>query len=154
MDCRLPDFSVHGISQIIMQEWVAISFWEWAFNDRPIGCQSAALIRSARGRELGCAPHRSPVIWLPHKTQAPSEGGRSDFAVGWCWSDIAILEEKEEENGREFQCQNLGESWLVVFREFSPRLFVLPTQTVRLFFFFSSFPFIPLFRQGEGDKSF
>ena len=63
------------------------------------------------------------------------------------------MEGKKEENGGEFQCQNLGESWLICFREFSPRLFVLTTQTVRLFFFFK-FSFHAFVQTGEGDKSF
>ena len=34
MDCRLPDTSVHGISQARILEWVAIPFCRWSFWPR------------------------------------------------------------------------------------------------------------------------
>ena len=154
--------AIPGILQARTLEWVAISFssaWKWKVKVKSLrrvrllatpwtaAHQAPPSMGFSRQEYWNGVPLPSPpVIWLPHKTQAPSEDGRSDFAVGWCWSDTEIMEEKKE-NGREIQCQNLGESWLIGFREFSPRLFVLTTQFD--FFFFLIFPFMPLFRQGK-----
>ena len=38
MDCSLPDFSVHGISQARTLEWVAISFSKASFWHRDLTC--------------------------------------------------------------------------------------------------------------------
>jgi len=40
MDCNLPGFSIHGISQAKIMEWVAISFSRGSFHPRDQTCTS------------------------------------------------------------------------------------------------------------------
>ena len=50
IDCSLPGSSVHGISQVRISEWVAISFSEdltdWGLNPGPLHWQADSLLGS------------------------------------------------------------------------------------------------------------
>ena len=56
MDCSLPDFSVHGILQVRIMEWIAISFSRGASQPR-----DQTRISSTEGRVL--ATRGSPQQW-------------------------------------------------------------------------------------------
>ena len=58
MDCSLPRFSVHGISQVRILQWVAISFSRGSSWPRDQTC-----ISCIEGRFFIAQPPGKPVLW-------------------------------------------------------------------------------------------
>ena len=77
MDCKLPDSSVHGILQVRILEWVAISSPERLPDPgiEPVSLMSPALA----GRFFTPTPHRKPTIINTALSVDSSEPGTGDL---------------------------------------------------------------------------
>ena len=77
MDCSLPGFSVHGIFQARVPEWVAFSFSRgssWSRNQIGVSCIAGGFFTTLATREapLSIGIHISPPFWTSLLSPSPS----------------------------------------------------------------------------------
>ena len=124
MDCSLAGFSIHGIFQARILEWVAISFSRnWCFStvvlektlESPLDCKEIKPVNSKRNPSwifIGRTVAEAPILWPPDaKSQLIRKG--PDAGKDWRQEEKGMIEDEmagwhHRLNGHEFE-QALGD---------------------------------------------